>query len=328
MLSESTFLIQIISKPLPFPKWRSKFHPENETGPANIFVTDNAIQIIQSLNKISKDRPEIKTIIIDDYQYLMANEYMKRASETGFTKFTQIASNAWSVINACNSLRPDLNVVFFSHSEEGENGKIKCKTIGKMLDQTITLEGLFTMVLQTVVKDGQYYFLTKNNGNNTVKSPMGLFQDVLIENDLNMVLSELNEYEQGESPIEDEKEKPKRSEWNKHLTACKTKEEYEGVKVAKFVNEFGDYLWDTLTGNPSNKTETWKQLFSTHMKRVSKSTKPQDRWDERILKCDTIEGWHKLNEEYLNSVNLQSPENEQLLNDSKSLIGITEDDNV
>jgi len=195
MKSESTFLIQIITKPLPFPKWKKVFHLENDAGPANLFVSDNATFIIKALKKISSDRPEITTIIIDDFQYLMANEYMKRAMEAGFTKFTQIASNAWSVINTCNELRDDLNIVFFSHSEETDAGKVKCKTIGKMLDQTITLEGLFTMVLQTVVKDGQYYFLTHNNGNNTVKSPMGLFQDTLIENDLNTVLSQVQEYE-------------------------------------------------------------------------------------------------------------------------------------
>lgn len=137
----------------------------------------------------------------------------------------------------------------------------------------------------------------------------------------------LDLWHKGDLHIEEKPEKPKRSEWNKALTACKTKEDYAAAK-GTFVNDFGDDLWDTLSGNPSNKTETWKHLFSTHMKRVSKPTKPQERWDERILKCDTIEGWHKLNEEYLNSVNLQSPENEQLLNDSKSLIGITEDDNV
>lgn len=207
--SEESFLIQIITKPLPFPKWKTKFHLENEQGPTNLFVCDNATMIKKALKQISTQREEIKNIIVDDFQYLMANEYMKRSSETGFAKFTEIASNAWGVINYCNELRDDLNVVFLSHSEETETGRVKCKTIGKMLDQTITMEGLFTMVLQTVVKDGQYYFLTQNNGYNTVKSPMGLFSDNLIENDLNMVLSELYKYEnpEPEEPIKEEKPK-------------------------------------------------------------------------------------------------------------------------
>ena len=101
------------------------------------------------------------------------------------------------------------------------------------------------------------------------------------------------------------------------------KESYDLVKVDFIINN-GNDSWDSLSGNPSNKTETWKNLFGSHLSRVSKPTKPQARWDERILKCDTIEGWHTLSEEYSNSANLQSPENEQLLNDSKESIGITE----
>ena len=191
---DETFLIQVIRKPLPFPKWKEKFHTENGK-PANIFISDEASKIQLALKKISDQRPEVKTVIIDDYQYLMANEFMKRALEKGYDKFTQIASNAWSVIDLSLKLRDDLTVFFLSHSEENEQGKTKCKTIGKMLDEKITLEGMFTMVLQTCVKDGQYYFMTKNNGQNTVKSPMGMFESELIENDLQEVINKIKEYE-------------------------------------------------------------------------------------------------------------------------------------
>lgn len=115
---------------------------------------------------------------------------------------------------------------------------------------------------------------------------------------------------------------PKRSEINQKLNPdnCKTKDEYDLI-YNEFIEKFGSHSLEMESGH---KTETWKQLFSTHMKRVSRNPKPQGRWDERILKCDTIEGWHTLNEEYSSSTNLQCPENEQLLNDSKESIGITE----
>ena len=116
---------------------------------------------------------------------------------------------------------------------------------------------------------------------------------------------------------------PKRSEINQKLNPdnCKTKDEYNLI-YNEFIEKFG---FDALEMGTGHNNETWKNLFSSHLSRVSKSTKPQERWDERILKCDTIEGWHTLNDEYSNSANLQCPENEQLLNDCKSVIGITED---
>ena len=85
-------------------------------------------------------------------------------------------------------------VYVLSHTEESESGKTKIKTIGKLLDEKITLEGLVTIVLQTAVVNGNYIFLTKNSGQNTVKSPMGLFEDEHIENDLNAVDKAICEY--------------------------------------------------------------------------------------------------------------------------------------
>ena len=120
-------------------------------------------------------------------QYIMANEYMRRAQETGFNKFTEIGKKTWEIFNAASSLADDKRVYILSHTEESESGKTKIKTIGKMLDEKITLEGMVTVCLQTSVINDQYVFMTKNNGNNTVKTPIDMFDSEHIENDLNAV---------------------------------------------------------------------------------------------------------------------------------------------
>lgn len=172
-------LIQSIKKPLPF---KSKdWKPLTSEG-GSIYVSDNAEQIIKVMNKCT--RP---IIIIDDMQYIMANEYMRRAQETGFNKFTEIGKKTWDIFNAASSLADDKRVYLLSHTEEGDSGKTKIKTIGKMLDEKITLEGMVTVCLQTAIINEQFVFMTKNNGQNTVKSPIGLFESEHIENDLNAV---------------------------------------------------------------------------------------------------------------------------------------------
>lgn len=316
MESNSTFLIQVISKPLPFPGWRKKFHLENEIGPANLFVCDIYNQIIQAMKKISKDRPEVTTIVVDDFQYLMANEYMKRANEKGYEKFTQIAANAWNVINTCNSLRDDINVVFLSHSEESDTGKTKCKTIGKMLDQTITIEGMFTMVLQTVVKDGQYCFLTRNNGNNTVKSPMGLFNEVLIENDLKTVLDCLEEYEKGEEPA---KTPPSRASTNGELSEIETIEEFTEY-AKKYQLDYGVDIWEKLSGKRGDKTETNKMLFDMRKNKImgvppvdASGKELQETFDQMCNECTTADDIRAISVLLSSNPSLQCKENKDIL---------------
>lgn len=178
----TTLLIQSVKKPLPFkaPGWGYFDKDTNKGG--NIFVTDNSEQIIKLMQKTS--RP---VIVLDDFQYVLANEYMRRTAETGYAKFTDIAKHAWETFNAANDLPAGVRVYFLSHTTTDESGTTKIKTIGKMLDEKITVEGLFTIVLRTVVVDQQYVFSTRNNGADTVKSPMGLFDDERIPNDLNDV---------------------------------------------------------------------------------------------------------------------------------------------
>lgn len=143
----------------------------------------------------------IKTLIIDDYQYLQGFESMARVDEKGYAKFTDIAKHAYGVLKSGMDLRDDLFVVIITHSEnigDNINPYYKIKTLGKMLDSVITLEGLFTYVLFTkVINDGetvQYKFLTNSDGSCTAKSPMGLFDDMLIDNDLDFVINKITEY--------------------------------------------------------------------------------------------------------------------------------------
>lgn len=186
-----TFLIRVIDKPLPFRKAKEMYKSGNS---GNMLVTDDAKKILSLIQRISDNGDHIKTVIIDDFQYVMANEFMRRANETGYTKFTEIGLNAWNIFMCANKLRADLVIIFLSHCEVTDAGITKFKTIGRMLDEKITVEGLFTIVLQSVVRDGEYKFMTKNNGHNTVKSPMEMFESDLIDNDLNNVSEKIRSY--------------------------------------------------------------------------------------------------------------------------------------
>ncbi|MCR1838709.1 ATP-binding protein [Pasteurella caecimuris] len=173
---KKTLLIQSIHKPLPFrPKGWQIFDGKK----GNIFVTDNADEICHYMAKTRRD-----IIVIDDYQYIMANEFMRRGTEKGYDKFTDIGVNAWKVCDLATKLPPNKRVYILAHTQSDDFGRVKIKTIGKMLDEKITLEGMFTICLRTQVKDGMYQFTTQNNGSDTVKSPMGLFEHPVIDNDL------------------------------------------------------------------------------------------------------------------------------------------------
>lgn len=178
---QKTLLIQSISKPLPF---RAKeWQPITRDNPSgSIFVCDDTETICKAMTRTPRE-----IIIIDDYQYIMANEFMRRAKEKGYDKFTDIGEKAWTVFNTSLKLPMNKRIYILSHVETNPFGKTKIKTIGKMLDEKITLEGMVTICLRTQVNDGQFQFSTQNNGNDPVKSPMGLFETQFIENDLNAV---------------------------------------------------------------------------------------------------------------------------------------------
>lgn len=186
-------LIQAVKKPLPFraAAWK-RYDPETKNG--NVFVTDNSDMI----SKIIKRTPS-QIIVIDDFQYIMANEFMRRVldKESGnaaFAKYNEIAKSVWDIINAAASAGDEKRVYMLSHTQSTEDGSVKIKTIGKLLDEKITIEGMFTMVLRTHVEGAEYTFSTRNNGRDTVKSPLGMFETDYIPNDLAAVDAALVEY--------------------------------------------------------------------------------------------------------------------------------------
>ena len=201
-----TFVINIANKPLPFKGWKSKYSPltSKDITTGNMSKAQTANSILWCLSEISEKRPEIKNVVIDDLQYMSAFEYFDRANERGYDKFTDIATNLAAVARAPKDLRDDLYVFFLTHSEDFSDPsgakRVKAKTVGKMIDNALTLEGLFSIVLYArVIKDPegkiQYVFETQNNGENTCKAPLGMFDTPTISNDLQVVKEAIIAYE-------------------------------------------------------------------------------------------------------------------------------------
>jgi len=198
---EETFIINVQGKPLPFND--EGYTNCNLKGPpelGNVYYTDQPAVIISILQYISANRPEIKYVLIDDYQYCAVNEFMKRVSEKGFDKFNQIGAGIWSVPAMLPTLRDDLMVCFLQHDEvttdEIGNKSRRAKQMGKLIDQQVGgIEGYFTYVLFTDVfkKDGKIHhtFLTNNEGDITAKTPMGMFDELHIDNDLMLIAEKL-----------------------------------------------------------------------------------------------------------------------------------------
>lgn len=189
----STLLIQAVKKPLPFRSREWKYW-DREAKVGNVFVTDLSSEIVALMTKTQRD-----VIVVDDFQYVMANEFMRRVTDVevgnaAFAKYNEIARHAWDVLTAATSLAAQKRVYILSHTSTDEFGKTKIKTIGKLLDEKIVMEGLVTIVLRTAVINDQYLFRTKNNGNDTVKSPIDLFDAETIPNDLAAVDKAITEF--------------------------------------------------------------------------------------------------------------------------------------
>lgn len=163
--------------------------------------TDNSADIMKALDIYAHD---YKSIVVDDYQYVMSNEFMRRSAEKGYDKFTEIARHAWDIANKVRELPDDVIVYIMCHTDRDDDGNEKIKTIGRLLDEKICLEGLSTIVLKTNVSDGQYTFLTQNNGRDTVKSPFGMFPSYAIDNDLFYVDQKIRNYYEWEGSVSDE----------------------------------------------------------------------------------------------------------------------------
>lgn len=142
-----------------------------------------------------KANPQLKTYIIDDSQYLLVNEMFDKAKDTGYGKFTDIALHFRNLIHFINHQMPDDIIVYFLHHTETDSntGKIKAKTVGKMLDNQLTVEGCFNIVLLCSVEGTEHFFITQSDGYTTAKSPEGMF-DIRIPNDLKAVDTAVRNY--------------------------------------------------------------------------------------------------------------------------------------
>ena len=170
-------IFNVASKPLPF---RKKMMVVNGAGYGTI---------LKSLSN-----PKLKAYAIDDSQYLLAFEFFDRAQETGYGKFTELALNFRNLIQfVIMNTPPDVIVYFLHHTERRDDGVLKAKTIGKMLDEKLTVEGLFSIVLLCQARQDKHVFVTQSSGISTAKSPMDMFPGE-IDNDLKLVDTAIREY--------------------------------------------------------------------------------------------------------------------------------------
>lgn len=180
-------IFNVAGKPLPFRKKLNAI--------SSIKGQDGVPRRI-SYDDITKSlaRGKLKSYVIDDSQYLMAFEELDRAKETGYNKFTEMALNFSGLVRyIINYLPADVIVYFLHHVETTESGKVKAKTVGKMIDSKLTLEGLFSIVLLCEASTDGHHFITQSDGYTTAKSPMEMFEKQ-IDNDLAMVDAAIREY--------------------------------------------------------------------------------------------------------------------------------------
>ena len=214
---ESTYLISVLPKNLSFPGWKQAYKPSigdiqgnrkiifansfsSDGYKANkaLFV-DSTKMVCATMQNVSSKLTDVTNIIIDDSQYLMAYEFMARAREKGFEKYNELAQNFFDILTTAQSLRDNITV-FFLHHTEIQEGVRKAKTLGKMIDNYLTLEGLFNIVLlsdsRKINNKIEYFFVTNSDGTSTAKSPDGMFPSEM-PNDLLLVLDYIDKYDNG-----------------------------------------------------------------------------------------------------------------------------------
>ena len=187
-------IFNVAGKPLPFRKKLTKL--------------DRCVynQIHNSLAKNA-----LRAYVIDDANYLMAFQNFRLAKQTGYGKFTDMAVNFEQLLEAANDTDSDTIVYFFMHPDYDDSGRMKAKTIGKMLDNQLTIEGMFPIVLLADSDDSGFHFVTKSDGTTPVKAPMGMFADDKIDNDLKAVDAAIRDYWQMQ-PLTAEKKATEKKE--------------------------------------------------------------------------------------------------------------------
>ena len=175
-------VFNVTSKPLPFKQGKTKI-PKID----NATYTDIA-------NALAN--PNKRAYVSDDAGYLLSFEMFKRANETGYSKFTDMAKNFFDMLDFINTKLPNDIIVYITmHTEDdSEMHRVKVKTIGKMLDQNLKIEGLFSIVLRAVQTEDGYKFVTRDDMVSTAKSPIGMWEEDMIDNDLKEVDRVIREY--------------------------------------------------------------------------------------------------------------------------------------
>lgn len=194
---ESTAIINIMGKSLPFPKWKEQYNAEKKN-----YVSTRDISLVRKYLDFFGKQEHIRNIVLDDFQYLMSGKYMDDSNKKGFEKFVELGKGVWDVLETARNLDDRIKVFVLSHTEKegGDFGEVsyKMKTLGKMLDNVVTLEGLFTVVLYTEgeIEGGKIkrWFRTQSAGNDTAKSPYGMFPSLTIPNDLGLVAEYIDKF--------------------------------------------------------------------------------------------------------------------------------------
>lgn len=190
--------IKALNKPFPF------------KGKIPSAVTDDYSKIMKAL--ITNPA---KSIVIDDAGYLITNMFMNGHSNAGagnavFGFYNKLADHFWNLIQFIqNSVPEDKIVYLIMHEDTDDFGNVKAKTIGKLLDEKVCVEGLFTIVLRCVSDNGQHKFITQADGGAVSKSPMGMFDSLEIDNDLALVDEKIRDYYGLKTTATEEKEKNK-----------------------------------------------------------------------------------------------------------------------
>ena len=174
---EEIAIANVLGKPLPF---KSDLEAPK---------VDDYATILKAIEHTDK-----KVIVIDDANYLITNEFMNKSSVKGFDKYNEMGNNFFNLINGIKNVEGGKTVYLIMHEDTDEEGNIKPKTIGKLLDDKVNIQGMFTICLRSMFDNGNYIFRLKTNGQDCVKTPIGLFDEEQIENDLKLVDTKIREY--------------------------------------------------------------------------------------------------------------------------------------
>ena len=174
---EDIAIVNVLGKPLPF---------KNDL---NAPKCDDYKTILAAIEKTDK-----KTIVIDDANYLITNEFMAKSSIKGFDKYNELANNFWNLIQGIKNIQGGKTVYLIMHEDSDEDGNVKPKTIGKLLDDKVNIQGMFTVCIRSMFENGNYIFRLKTNGQDCVKTPIGMFEEEEMENDLKKVDEIVRDY--------------------------------------------------------------------------------------------------------------------------------------